>query len=89
MLMTESTPKIIKQLEPNNDGKKEVNDDKKILRNAVIEGAWAVMVFVIGSTAMQLQHDPITWVYGVASCFGTGFIGYLVKAYKLGGGSKE
>lgn len=77
---------IIRALTGNSEPKpaKEETDDKKILRNAIIEGGWAVTVFVSAGQVMQFKADPIAWIYGAGSAFLVGFFGYLVKAYKLG-----
>lgn len=57
--------------------------DMIIIRNAIIEGAWGFTVFFVGSSAAQLKLDPMAWCYGIIGSFLTGFLGYLLKAFKL------
>jgi len=64
-------------------------DDALILRNAVIEGAWAFTTYAIGTGVAGLRMDVVAWSYGAVTTFMAGFIGYLVKSYKLGGEKKS
>jgi len=69
------------------DGKKRGKDSTSngaIFRNAVIEGSWAFTTFLVGSGVAGLRADVYAWIYGAAAAFLTGFVGYLVKSYKLG-----
>lgn len=63
--------------------------DGIIWRNAIIEGAWTFTTFMIGATAAQLKADPLSWAYGAAGSFMTGFVGYLIKSYGLGRKKEE